>query len=153
MKTVTSKRLIPAREITETKYISEDGKEFSNKTACEFYEKRRQIERHPVFATRISNVELPFTEESVRLYWFRSKDDYDYFRIYNRIRIGGDDFSTYGPGWYIFQVDDGGDAPDVARLMNLTEYCRDMRMGLSNWITDVENVTAARMRTFCGQTN
>ena len=124
MKIITEEKTIPAKTYTETKYIASDGKEFGSKNDCLRYEKQLAIESHPIYTTSIKNVYLFEEGYMATLYYFSSKEDYEFFiktQDLNR-KYYFSDFDEYGAGWYIYWCEDGGDYPDEHFLKNYDAY-------------------------------
>ena len=146
MREVTKERIIPERRFTSVVYIAEDGREFDDKVACECYEMRLEINKHPVIATRISYVELPFSGDDVTLYKIRSKEDYDYFRKYVTpcSRMIDDEFCVCGPGWYIFQAFSGGDWDDECCLLNYDAYCKRIKQKIADFEQEINKKISSR---------
>lgn len=133
MKVVLESKQIPAKTILVEKYISNDGQEFSSKIECEQHEKKLEIAKHPVIASRIENVSTFYDDFNATMYYISSEDDLDFLRE-NWVIWGFDtDFDKYGPGWYIYHSESGGDWPDSQSLYNYDNYEKEMEEELKKW--------------------
>ena len=133
MKVVEKERYVPARTYIDKTYIASDGKEFRFENDCLRYEQRLAIESHPVYTTAIKDVYLFKSENDATLYYFSSKEDYEFFietRGIDKSYYFHSDFDEYGAGWYIYWFEDGGDCPDHRYLKNYNAYEKKIE---SNW--------------------
>ena len=133
----------PERTVMETFYIASDGKEFRFKSDCELYEKRLEVERHPVFKSHIKTRTF-YEDYMAHLYYFRSEDDYEFWCANIGTRFLSTDHwkEGFGPGWYLFYCVDGGDHADSNYLYKLDEYKKDCRQLLDEWLDDVNGKIA-----------
>lgn len=137
MNTIVREKIIPPepeRIVTETIYVASDGKEFRFKSDCEAHEKRIEIESHPVFKSRVKA--RTFYEDNMAwLYYFRSGEDYEFWLDNIGTRYLNRDHwkDGFGPGWYLFYSEDGGDYADSHYLYKLEEYEKDCRQLIDEW--------------------
>ena len=82
MKVVTEKQYVPAKSYTVTKYVASDGKVFPLQRDCERYEKRLDIMKHPVIASRIDGLYTFDYEYPATLYYISSEEDYSFLTTY-----------------------------------------------------------------------
>ena len=125
MKVVEKECHVPARTYIDKKYVASDGKEFIFESDCLRYEKRLEIESHPIYTTAIRRVCLFEEGYGATLYYLSSKEDYEFFietQGFDRKYYFRSDFDEYGAGWYIYWCEDGGDYPDDHYLKNYDAY-------------------------------
>lgn len=138
-------KLIPEHVETITKYIAFDGEEFPFKDQCEAYERqlirKAEIEAHPVIKSA-REVELYPDMNSATLYYIPSDEEYDF--LMNYLQPGKaiqNDYKKFGPGYYIYRWEDGGDGPtDYYELHQVDNYFQLMELEYSNWKHDIEEL-------------
>jgi hypothetical protein len=141
MKLVENHETIPAqpeRVVTHYRWVAFDGKEFNSKLACERYEKRLQVEQHPVFASKIHYVPIDMEGHYGALYNLTSQEDYDFFKQnVGVLRWYLDEWDQYGPGWYLHYCENGGDVDydclyhydefEQERIKAIEEFCESIK--------------------------
>ena len=138
-------KLIPEHVVTIVKYIAFDGQEFAFKDQCEAHEKQllreAEIESHPVIKTA-REVELYPDMNSATLYYIPSDEEYEF--LMNYLKPGKayqDDYKKFGPGFYIYIWEDGGDGPsDYYRLLEVNKYMDLLELELKNFKYEVEEL-------------
>lgn len=127
MKVVEKECHVPARTYIDKKYVASDGKEFIFESDCLKYEECLAIESHPIYTTAIKDAETFWDSYRATLYYFSSKEDYDFFKKTQGIDVEKEyyfdsNFNKYGAGWYLYHIEDGGDYPDYKYLRNYDAY-------------------------------
>lgn len=67
------------------------------------------------------------------MYHITSKEDLEFLKDAENIWGWNTDFDKYGPGWYIYYCEDGGDYMDSYYLYNYIEYEKRMEDELRKW--------------------
>ena len=139
MKEIIKTYTIPAQERTETVYVAFDGKEFNSKKACEYYEFKEKINSHFIYQTEISSSE--FYESQVgSLFYLRNEGDYNFLLESKGIKKNYGcgycltaNFNVFGPGWYLFYYEDGGDGADSYYIYNYQHYMEESKKDLKEY--------------------
>ena len=130
--------------IKVTVYQADDGTEFTDKLACENWEKALKEKKHHVLASRIDGfVSLNGNGENdeVILYHLRNKEDHDFLlNEYKTKEFSFDNFDRYGAGWYILSEDETG---HFYYLENLDGYVNYFHEEIDNWEGSVRLETDA----------
>ena len=99
-------------------FITSDGYEF---------ESEREAKRHEAQITPKRNLKekyiyLPLEDINKTIYWLDSEEDLTYLKT---IHYDQDWSCTYeGPGWYILDLEDGGDYRDTCYLQKVSHYAQ-----------------------------
>ena len=99
-------------------FITSDGYEF---------ESEREAKRHEAQITPKRNLKEKYIYLSLEninktIYWLDSEEDLTYLKI---IHYDQDWSCTYeGPGWYILDLEDGGDYRDTCHLQKVSHYAQ-----------------------------
>lgn len=121
-------------------YIASDGKVFMDQDACLMYEKRLEIESHPVFRSR-REITLWPDDKYAALYYLRSEEDHNWLKQHCLCEKSiQDDFAKFGPGFYIAVNVDGGDSSDVYRLHHANYYIHILELELDNFQNDLKDL-------------
>lgn len=140
MKIETKTIEIPAKIYQQTIYYANDGKEFYDETTCKQYEALLQINNHPVFKNSIE-IETYYSNYYAVLYYLSSQEDYEFFLLAKSLSKNTpyfvNEYKEYGPGWYIYWEEDGGDGPDYIRLRNLDNYIEEKEKEFKNWKNEI----------------
>lgn len=149
MQVKTEQKMIPEHIIRITSYIAEDGKIFYNEPDCLRYEQQLSIQNHPVFKSCINNVELFNEDRCAKLYYFRSKEDHDFFLQHMglvnlpsyRCKMH-DDFEC--DGWYLYWSE-SDDYSDTYYIQNYQRYIDEIKKELISWEADLNLKMTAKM--------
>lgn len=141
MKKVEETVHVPVKTYVRTKYVASDGEEFWNENQCLRHEHKLKIDNHPVFKTRIPNVEIFNTDYTGTLYHLSCEDDYNFFVETMEIRDNylNSDFFKYGAGWYLYWFVDGDYYSDEYNFYNYNNYANEVRSELAKWEEDMRN--------------
>lgn len=154
MKVVQTEETVPAKVVKHTKYIAEDGREFSWRQDCERYEERLRIESHPVMKSRIQgdSVETFIEGIGARLYYLRDESDAEFLAdaLNKYSRFVMDEYQ--GPGWYIYWYEDCGDYPGDDYFMKFTKYVDEISDRMHNWLENLDSLMHEKWREVYGST-
>lgn len=141
MKKVEETVHVPAKTYVRTKYVASDGEEFYSEDQCLRHERNLEIDNHPVFKTRISNVEIFNTDYMGTLYYLTSGKDYNFFVETMQIRKNklDENFSKYGAGWYLYWFVDGDYFCDEYYLYNYDAYTNEIKSEFAKWEEDMRS--------------
>lgn len=145
MRVETRETIIPAQTKTLTVYVAHDGREFFDPNLCAAYENTLEFMKSYVFRTRVENVQT-LDEETAILYNIRNNEDHIVLLSSfsdQQLRHFYDEYATYGPGWYIYSVIDGGDGPDFHNLRNYDAYVKELEDELTNWKDEIQSKITA----------
>ena len=134
-------RVIPETTYEYDVYIASDGREFLGKEACEDYETRLKLEEKIVFKTCIKGI---YTLDDEYAILYNIENDEDHGIILSQFRKHEleylvDDYSKFGPGWYIYYSSDGGDGPDFHYIRNYEAYVKELEDELDNWKAEISS--------------
>ena len=142
MKEITKTYTIPAQERTETVYVAFDGKEFNSKKACEYYEFLEGMYNNFVYKTAISSCEF-HNNEIGTLFYFRNEEDYNFLLESKGLKKNYGcgyyltaNFNVFGPGWYLYYYEDGGDGADSYYILNYQYYLKELKKDLKKYEED-----------------
>lgn len=142
MRIVEKECYIPAKTYIDKIYIASDDKEFSRENDCLRYEKRLEIESHPIYTSAIKNVCLFEEGYGATLYYLSNKEDYEFFietQGFDKRYYFDSDFDEYGTGWYLYWCEDGGDYPDEHHLMNYDVYEKQIDSDWKEYKSDMRS--------------
>ena len=113
-------------ETTRYYYYTSDGKKFTTKSNA----RRHEAEITPLRQIKNKLVYNPIDDVRATAYYLTSKDDIDYLQTINYWDTW--DSSEYSePGWYICFVENGGDNPDVCRLVKAEKYIEELKPSIN----------------------
>lgn len=151
MKVITEEHYIPEKRYTTTKYIASDGRDFTSESACLAHEKQLEILNHPVVRSAVLGVTTFGNDNSATMYFISSEADYD-FMFKNVIGVGKysrfySDFDVYGPGWYLYWCESGGDYDDYHNLVNYNAYVEEIEDDIRLWKGKIERAVGDRFKS------
>lgn len=147
MKIEIRETIIPAQKRISTVYVASDGREFLSESACKDWERRIEIQEHPVFKTSVNDVRT-LDDEAAILYNIRNNEDHQTLMSTfsdRQKRNFSDDYMKYGPGWYIYFSIDGGDGPDFHHLWNYDAYVKEREDDFNRWKNEMAMKMAAAL--------
>lgn len=154
MKVVQTEEVVPARTVTHTKYVAEDGREFAWRQDCERYEERLHIESHPVMKSRINGEGVETFIEGIGacLYYLRDEEDAEFLAdaLHKYSRFVMDEYQ--GPGWYMYWYEDGGDYPGDDYFMKFTKYVDKISDQMHNWLSHLDSLMHQKWSEVYGST-
>ena len=142
MKEIIKTYTIPVQERTETVYVAFDGKEFSTKRECENYELFEKMKNNFVYKTAIPFCEF-YNSNVGTLFYFRNEEDYNFLleskgikKNYECAYFLTSNFNVFGPGWYLYYYEDGGDWVDSYYILNYQHYLEKLKKELKEYEED-----------------
>lgn len=123
---ITSKKV--KKEVYDTVYVTEDGKEFSTYREAQKHEDSLLAERGiPWIRTEFINT----LDNSCDCFNIRSEEDLRYLQAKEWNHKGS--YSYDGPGWYLAQRYDGGDYDDYYEITKVDEYIEMLEADLKQF--------------------
>lgn len=146
MEVLEEVKIIPEHEIKLIHYVAFDGKCFSSSEECQCYETWRKYyldkQSLPVFRRSRDTIIYP-DELPATMYYISSDRDYDDLMNYvNGVKIQ-DDYPKFGPGFYLYVEESGGDSKDSYRLHFLDHYINLIRIDIDNWLHDLSEARSS----------
>lgn len=154
MKIVQTEETVPAKVVTLTKYVAEDGREFAWRQDCERYEERLRIDSHPVTKSCLQGegVETFLEGIGARLYYLRDNEDAEFLADALGTNANFILEQYDGPGWYIYWYEDGGDYPGDDYFMKFTKYVDEISNKMHNWIENLDSLMHQKWSDVYGST-
>lgn len=134
-------RIVPATTYDYDVYIAYDGREFVSKEACEDYEIILKLQEESIFKNCIKGV-YTLDDEYAVLYNIKNHKDHEIILAQFRkheLEYLVDDYSKFGPGWYIYYSSDGGDGPDFHYLRNWDKYSEEAEEEFFSWRNNIRD--------------
>lgn len=142
MKVVEKECHVPAKTFIQKTYIASDGKEFHLESECLNYEKRLAIQNHLIYKSAVERADTFYEGYGAKLFYLSSKEDFEFFKEtqgFTTKYYFHSNFDEYGPGWYIYWAEHGGDYPDDHYLKNYNVYIKDIEEYLEEYKLNLHN--------------
>jgi len=123
---IREEQYIYTEKVTRYYYYTSDGRKFTTKSNA----RRHEAEITPLRPIRTKLVYNNMDGTHATAYYLTSKEDIEYLQTINYWDTW--DGSKYSePGWYICFVENGGDNPDVCRLVSAKEYIEELETSIN----------------------